>query len=271
MPQNELDLAGVFQKVTQALADNQSSLNQSDAANQDHGDNMVQTFQTITHVMQKKRSGPNHVALASAAKELSGNASSASGKMYAQNLAQAAEQFQGKTIDAQGALQLLQTLIGSGQAQEPAAAQSSGVDLFGTLLSGLTDNQTNEQPASQNAGMDMLGTLLGGLTGEQTPSQSPAPAEGDLLGALLNGLTTNNNSNQTGTQDGLDMGDLLNAGMAFLASKQSGQNNLQALTQALMAGSGMGQTPHRSQSTQIVVNSFLQALSSSTTAQSQTN
>jgi hypothetical protein len=37
---------------------------------------------------------------------------------------------------------------------------------------------------------------------------------------------------------------------------------MQALIQAFTAGSGMGSTAHREQSTQVVVNSFLQALSS---------
>jgi hypothetical protein len=48
--------------------------------------------------------------------------------------------------------------------------------------------------------------------------------------------------------------------MAFMQAKQSGGSNVQALVQAFMAGSGMGNTTHREQSTQLVVNSFLQAL-----------
>jgi hypothetical protein len=55
MPQNNLDLAGIFQSVTQTLAENQHALNQADDYNGDHGSNMVQTFQTITSALQKKQ------------------------------------------------------------------------------------------------------------------------------------------------------------------------------------------------------------------------
>ena len=58
------------------------------------------------------------------------------------------------------------------------------------------------------------------------------------------------------------MGDLLNAGMAFMQAKQSGGSTATALIQAFVAGSGMGNSNHRTQSTQLVVNSFLQALGS---------
>ncbi len=81
----------------------------------------------------------------------------------------------------------------------------------------------------------MLGSLLGGLAGGQTPGAGAQPS-------------------------GLDAGDLLQAGMAFLQAKQGGQGNMQALVGAFMAGSGMGNTTHRTQSTQLVVNTFLQAL-----------
>jgi len=243
MPQDNLDLAKIFQVVTQSLAANQASLNQSDTGNQDHGDNMVQTFQTITQALQKKKAAPGNEALKYAAAQVLKTTSSGSGKMYAQNLANAASQLKGKNIDAQGAVQLLQTLIGSSQPPQPAAPQ--------------------------NTGGDMLGALLGGLTGGQTSEQPSGSAGGDMLGALLGGLTGSNNTPSQGLQDGLDAGDLLNAGMAFLSAKQSGGNNMQALSQAFMAGSGMGNAAHRAQSTQIVVNSFLKGLSSLTAGKSQ--
>jgi hypothetical protein len=106
--------------------------------------------------------------------------SSSSGKLYAQNLAQASTQFKGKSIDPQGALSLLQTLIGGGQA---------------------------DQSGSQPAGGDLLGSLLGSING----------GSGSGLGALV---------------------------------------------QAFLGGSGMGDSSHRSQSTQLVIYAFLQALSS---------
>ena len=106
----------------------------------------------------------------------------------------------------------------------------------------------------------MLSSLLGGLAGGEAPAQGAAPAGGaDMLGSLLGGLA-GGQATGAGAQSGLDAGDLLAAGMAFLQAKQGGQGNVQALVQAFMAGSGMGNTTHRTQSTQLVVNTFLQAL-----------
>jgi hypothetical protein len=42
-----LDLSSLFNVATQALTANQSSLNQADTQNQNHGDNMVQVFNMI--------------------------------------------------------------------------------------------------------------------------------------------------------------------------------------------------------------------------------
>ena len=102
MSQN-FDLASVFQKVTQDLVKNQQSLNQADDYNQNHGDNMVRTFQTITKAVQlkQKQGSSDSAALAYAAKRLTKSSSSASAQLYAQGLTQAAAQFQGKQIDQQ--------------------------------------------------------------------------------------------------------------------------------------------------------------------------
>ncbi len=247
MADNSALLANIFQAVTNTLVDNQHSLNQADDQNHDHGTNMVQTFQTITNSLEQKKASSGGDALAYASQQVSKEATSGSGKLYAQNLANAANQFQGQNIDSKGALQLLQTLIGGGQTpQQP------------------------QQPA-QPAGGDILGELLGGLTGGQTAQQQPAqpPAGGDLLGSLLGGLTGAGNSqanpnNAAPTNSGLDMGDLLNAGMAFMQAKQSGGSNTSSLIQAFVSGSGMGNSNHRTQSTQLVASSFLQALGSLT-------
>ena len=96
MPQSSVDLANIFQSVTQALAENQQALNQADEYNQDHGTNMVQTFQTITNALEQKKGSSASTALNYAAKQLSKKTTSGSGQLYAQNLAQAAGQFKGK-------------------------------------------------------------------------------------------------------------------------------------------------------------------------------
>jgi hypothetical protein len=92
------------------------------------------------------------------------------------------------------------------------------------------------QPAAPQGGADLLGALLGGM------QQQPAPQGGSQQG-----------------QAGLDIGDLLNAGMAFMNAKNQGQGNLQAAISALLAAGPMGQSPHRQQSGQVVANALLQA------------
>jgi hypothetical protein len=248
MADNSELLANIFQTVTNTLVNNQQALDQADEHNHDHGTNMVKTFQTITSSIEKKKNSPGSDALAYAAKQVSKQATSGSGQLYAQGLANAATQLKGQTINPQSAIQLLQNLIGGGgQAAQPQTTQSGSGDLLGSLLGGLTGGgQTQQQSqASQSGGGDLLGSLLGGLTGGGN-SQA------------------NTSSGQASTGGGLDMGDLLNAGMAFMQAKQSGNSTAGALLQAVLAGSGMGNTNHRQQSTQLVASSFLQALGSLT-------
>jgi hypothetical protein len=253
MTQNNVELVNLFQAVTKTLAQNQQTLNQADEFNQDHGTNMVQTFETITRSLQQKQGKPASTALAYAAQQVSQKSTSSSGKLYSQGLAQAASQFKGKQVDQKGAMQLLQTLIGGGQSTQPTQS-SGGGDMLSSLLGGMAGGEQQ-----QSAGGDLLGSLLGGMAGGEQ-QQSQQSSGGDLLGSLLGGMAGGNTS--SGAQDGLDLGDLLNAGMSYMQAKQSGKSTMQALLQAFMAASGMGSANHRQQSTALVVNSFLQALGS---------
>lgn len=219
-----LDLASLFNVATQALAANQNSLNQADADNQNHGDNMVQTFNMITQALGSQQGASPSQQLDHASQYLSQHATSGSAHAYSQGLAQAAQQFQGQqSVTPDNAMMLVQSLLGGGGQQ---SAQQGGVDLLGALMGG------GQQSAAPDAG-DMLGALLGG-------GQQQANAQG---------------------QDGLDIGDVLNAGMAFMNAKQQGQGNLQAGLAALMAAGPLGQKPHRQQSGQVVGNALLQAIS----------
>jgi len=258
MPQNRVELASLFQAVTQTLAQNQQALNQADEINKNHGTNMVQTFQTITRSLQAKQGKSDSTALDYAAKQLAKNSTSGSGQLYAQGLAQAANQFKGKQVDSKGAMQLLQTLIGGGQSGQQAQP-SAGGDLLGSLLGGITGGEQPQQQASQPGG-DLLGALLGGMAGGEQPQQQASQPGGDMLGGLLGGLTGSGSTSSGTQQGGLDLGDLLNAGMSFMQAKQSGGSTMQALVQAFAAASGMGGSVHRTQSTELVVSSFLQAL-----------
>jgi hypothetical protein len=217
------DLSALFNVAAQALAANQSSLNQADTENQNHGDNMVQAFNMIAQSMAKQRGRTPSTQLQHASQVLAQNAQSGSGQVYAQGLAQAAQQLRGqKAITPDNAMLLIQSLLGGGQ---PAASQLGTEDLLGTLMGG-------QQSAPQSGG-DLLGSLLGGQQAQ---------------------------SSGAGLSDGIDVGDLLNAGMAFMNAKQQGQDNMQAALSALMSAGPMAQKPHRQQSGQVVANALLQAI-----------
>lgn len=242
MSAQRVDLADVFRSVTQTLQDNQQALDQSDSYNHDHGTNMVQTFQTITNALEKKQGASDSAALSYAARMVARNSTSSSSQLYAQNLNRAAQQFRRKAVDEQGAMQLLQTLIGATQQAQPP-------------------QQAAYQSPQSGQGGDLLGALLGGMMGggASAPStSSSAPASDDMLGMLLGGLT--GGSSQKPTQSGVNLQNLVAAGMAFMQARQSGADNMQALIQAFTSMNGMGSADHRQQSTQLVIQAFLQAL-----------
>ena len=193
-----LDLSSLFNVATKVLAANQSNLNKADTYNQDHGDNMVQVFNMISEAVAGQKDKPPAQQLSHASQYLSKNAKSGSAHVYSQQLAQAAQQFEGQSsVTPDNAMTLVQALLGgSGQ-------------------------------------------------------QSAAPSGGDLLGALLGG----GGQSQQGSQDddGIDLGDILNAGMTFMNAKNQGQSNL-------LSDGPMAQRPHRQQSGQLVANALLQAV-----------
>jgi hypothetical protein len=231
---NQLNLANLFQSVVGSLSAQRETLNSADTYNHDHGDNMVQIFNVISQAMQEKKNATpaDQVEYAS---QLLRQQSSGSAQVYAQGLSQAAKEFQGqKQVTPNNAISLIQALLGGGQA---STAQSQGGvgDLLGSLMGG--GQAAAAQPQAQDGLGDLLGSLLGG--GQTAPTQSQAQQQG---------------------QAGLDMGDLLNAGMAFMNTKAQGGNTMQALSSAIVSGSAMGSSQHRSQSGAVVVNSLLQAL-----------
>jgi len=220
-----MDLSSLFNVAAQALSANQSSLNQADTENQNHGDNMVQVFNMISQVMANQQGASPSQQLNSASQYLAQNGTSGSAQVYSQGLADAAQQFQGQSaVTPDNAMTLIQSLLGGGQ------------------------------PASQ--GSDMISSLLGAVQ----QSQAPAQGGGDLLGSLLGGQPDPQGQSGSQQQSGIDLGDILNAGMNFMSAKQQGQDNLQAALSALMSAGPMAQKPHRQQSGQVVANALLQVV-----------
>ena len=252
---NQLNLANLFQTVAGSLTSQRTTLNNADTINHDHGDNMVEVFNVVSQAMREKQNAEPADQLEYAS-QLLRQRKSGSAQVYAQGLAQASKEFKGQQqVTPNNAINLIQALLGGGQ---PSTAQpQSGVgDLLGSLLGG---GSANAQQSQGGMG-DLLGSLLGGGT---TGTQQPQGGVGDLLGSLLGGggsqASTQPAQNQQASS-GLDVGDLLNAGMAFMNTKSQGGNNMEAIVNALVSGSAMGNSQHRSQSGAMVVNSLLQAI-----------
>ena len=125
--------------------------------------------------------------------------------------------------------------------------QSGSATMYGENLLKAADTFQGKQLTAEN-GLQLVQLLLGTQTSENQ--------QGGVLGSLLSSLTAG------GTSEGLDAGDILTAGMAFFQSKQSGDSNLEAAMDALIAASTAGQTPHRAESGKLVANSLLEAISS---------
>lgn len=240
MATSSIDLAKLFGTVAKTMTQNQTALNNADDYNHDHGDNMVQTFETITRAMKEKSNASPADQLAYASQLLRQNSTSGSGQLYADGLKDASAQLGNvKKVTPNNAMTLIQALLGAGSSV-PAQGQSSG-----------------------GLGGGLLDTLLGGAAGSS--SGQSTGAGGDILGSLLGGLTGSGSS--TGGQQGqIDMGQLLNAGMAFAQAKKSGRSNLDAILNAVVASSKMNSTAARSQSGTLVANTLLQALSKMTAA-----
>lgn len=235
-----MDLSSLFGVAAQALAANQSTLNHADTENQNHGDNMVQAFNMITQALGSQGGTPTQ-QLNHASQYLAQNGHTGSAQVYSQGLAQAAQQMQGQpAVTPANAGMLIQALMGGEQASQQAGGAG---DLLGSLLGG-----------QGGGGADLLGSLLTGGAGS-----APQQGAGDLLGSLLGGGGMPQQS--TNQQDnGIDIGDVLNAGMTFMNAKQQGQSTLQAALSAIMATGPMGQKPYRQQSGQLVANALLQAI-----------
>ena len=207
-----IDLAQLFDAVATNLAESRDTLNKADTYNSDHGDNMVNIFQSVAKVVQGKSKVNQASQLAAASKELRKN-KSGSAQLYADGLDRASKTFKGKVINQDNAATLIQALLGSGQQQEASP-------------------------------------------------KKPAETGGDLLGSLLGSLGGAQESGKADEQSGLDIGDLLSAGMAFMDSKQKGGSNTEALITAVLSSSPLGQSSHRTQSGSLVANTIMQMIGS---------
>ena len=275
----ELNLSTVFGEIAKTLSANQQQLNDADDYNHNHGTNMVETFQQIQKAVSQKEGEPVSDQLAYASKVLEEKTSGSTAKIYAEGLANASKQFVGKDFNAEtagtlinsmmgmsdtqkGGGDLLSTLLGSlggnAQAAQESPAPSTPSDasnLLGSLLGGLTGNSEPKQEAAQSSGGG-IADLLGGLMGNQSNSQQSSGGLGELIGGMLDGGSATQSQN-----GGVDASTLLSAGLAYFAAKQSGKNNLEAITQALSSSSPLSEREDQQQSGALVINTILGLLS----------
>jgi len=275
----ELNLSTVFEEVTKVLATNRQQLDDADEYNHNHGSNIVHTFNLIQQAIASKEAEPVSDQLAYASRMLKEKSTGSTAQIYADGLANAAQEFVGKEFNPstvgtlvnslmgmdsetdRGAGDFLSSLLGSlskPEAEQPQApAPTQPADLFGSLIGSLTGQQQAAPAAAQQPdASDLLGGLLGGLTGTSSGSSQTASGGGigDLVGSLLGGQSSGSQSS------GLDSKDLLSLGLAYFAAKQSGQSNLQAIMQALAGSSPLGKRQDQQQSGALVINTILNML-----------
>ena len=101
---------------------------------------------------------------------------------------------------------------------------------------------------------DTVGVLVNNLLSVKKPDETQDSGSG-LLGGLLSSLSGGNSDSQEDQK--FDMNDLLRAGMAFYQSKQDGESNSEAVMDALLAASPMGETASRSQSGSLVASTLM--------------
>ena len=276
MPETEVDLAALFNEVAKTLKQNQASLNEADDYNHNHGDNMVKNFKVISKAVKQTQGASPAEQLAYASQTLRRSSSSGSAQLYAEGLTRAAEQVRGQSsVNEKNALSLVQALLGgtAGTQSDQGPQAGSGAAGSGDMMSGLmgallggASGAQGSQPSQGDAMGDLMGALLGGTSGTQSTQPTQAASGdmmGDLMGALMGGAAGGSPSQAAqGSQGegGLNLGTLLNAGMAFFQAQQQGASTVEALISAVMAGSQMNSTPHQSQSGQLVAGTLLNAL-----------
>ena len=169
--------------------------------------------------------------------------------------------------------QLMGSLLGGGASVSPASqpAENQGEDLMSGIMGAFMGSAGAGQTTSQSAapqGADLLGGLLGSMmgAGEQPPStQQQAGSQGsDLLGGLMgallggSGATTPSQSGQDA--GGLDLNAMLGLASAVMGQGQQGGSPVQTVVNSLLNNSQMNDSPHHSQSGQLVTSTLINSL-----------
>lgn len=187
MSGEQINLLDIFKQVSKTMKTNQDALNEADDYNHDHGDHMVEIFEVITAAMKEKKNADPADQLEYAAQLLRSKSSSGSAQVYAKGLTQASKDINGKSVDLNTIVPLLQTLLSGGEAKTAAASSSdSGLgDLLGSLLGGTAAPETQ----SADQGLDLSDLLGAGLSYMQSKQNGSSDVEA-LTKALVNSTQT---------------------------------------------------------------------------------
>lgn len=131
--------------------------------------------------------------------------------------------------------------------------KSGSSQLYANGLSQASRDFKGKQIDSNNA-MSFIQTLMGGGQYQQQQAQQSSGL-GGMLGSLLGGGQQRQQQQDTG----LDMGDILKAGMTFMGTKARGGSNLEAIINAVVANSASS-SGYRSQSGSLVAGGLMQTL-----------
>ncbi len=110
------------------------------------------------------------------------------------------------------------------------------MELITTLLSG---GQAPQAPVTQQ-GTDLISALLGSFAGDEVASARSSKSQKD--------------------EPVIDAEDLMRGGMAYMSAQQRGASGSEAIMDAIIAGSPLGESPQRAQSAKLIGGALLGAV-----------
>ncbi|MBN1690677.1 MAG: DAK2 domain-containing protein [Dehalococcoidia bacterium] len=103
-----------------------------------------------------------------------------------------------------------------------------------------------------------FGDVIGQAIRKGKPAAQPNEGIGDAIGSLIRKGQQQAQGRQQ-PKGGFDLGDLLNAGKAFMGGKSGNEGNLDSIVKGVVSNSAMGDS-YRSQSGEVVANTLMTAI-----------
>lgn len=195
MPEShKTDLAVLFQAALDCLIEQQQELNQADDFNNNHGDHMVEIFQSAVEAARQDGESDLAEAMQNASLALRGLSGNGSARLYAHGLEQFARQFRKHDISLDDLLSYGRNLLR--EENDPGEAVSGSAPsgtVLKALVAGLSGWSQSESERAGKAHSLSLGALfeLGmaylqarGRGGSKAEILADAAASASPLGAL---------------------------------------------------------------------------------------